>query len=482
MSQKHSRRGLRARFAIAVGRMASVLLKRLKKQASSYPGHLAKNLDPEILAKLAYGQRILVVTGTNGKTTTCMYLREILHARGYQVHSNASGANLETGLITCLLTKGTADYIVLEVDEACFARTAAALAPAAVLVTNLFRDQLDRYGELDAVYRLIRSGLEELDKTILLLNADDPSVSHLGLELVSNPNCELRYYGLDFKQQADELENRDDSKPAQAAQVLALIDRALCPVCSTGLEYLAKSSAQLGLYHCPSCSYKRPDPDFLFFQSEDRRFFMRASDEQGGSASFENPLAGLYNAYNLASAAALASLCLPETPLSLLIQGAKGSQASFGRQERIPYRDGKSICFILVKNPAGYAESLHLVSKAEDLGGLAFLLNDNYPDGRDVSWIYDVPFEEIQAIEAQGYVISGTRHADLALRLDYWGLDLEKAEICEESAAADACLRLLDTLPANRCLYILPNYTALLHLRAGLRQRLGLSEAWVEEG
>lgn len=482
---------LRSRLAYVCGRLIYKALRVAKKQASTLPGYVMQRLSPKILSELAEGRRIVAVTGTNGKTTTSMFICEIFKALGEDCLINGSGANLSSGLITCLMNSRPGQRVILEVDEAAFAKAAADLRAELVLVTNLFRDQLDRYGELDAVYRLILTGLRAHPASKLLICADDPNLQRLAEE-AGLPEDAIYSFGKAFAEDSSGADDkRDRAARAEAAGVMAEMDAAICPRCLVSLQYRERSIAQLGLFSCPRCSFARREPDYIFDFSGGRAFSLRRTekllarpDYRGGrgkaaSCRCQAPLQGLYNAYNMSAAAAVLDL-LTEADLNTVLEACGASRPRFGRQERLRAAGEKEICFLLVKNPAGYAQALEVLRDADDLGGIVFLLNDNPADGCDVSWIWDVPFETVSRPETPFLGVAGTRAGDLALRLSYWGLDIREDHVADEKDAAALCLRLLEHLPEHKTLYILPNYTAMLRLRGELTQALGYSDAWVE--
>ncbi len=503
---------LRGRLACHVARGILYLLKKLKRQASTFPGEVARRIDPKILKRLAALCRVIVVTGTNGKTTTAMIVTDLLREMGLRVLSNSAGANLETGLITALLHAQAGDLAVLEVDEASFGKCAAALAPEQVLVTNLFRDQLDRYGELDAVYRMIEKGIREAKPQRLILLADDAKVNQLG-EAVADHGTELWRFGWDMAQTeadtcttsvntASDATESDIASEKTAQQerrtIMRWTDAALCPNCGFRLKMARHLIAHTGDYRCEHCGLKRVRPNFSFFLDETGLFKLhfdpRPQDEHTAiageaiegeamapfeSAASQSPLEGRFNAYNLAAALSLAKSLCPQTSLQDLLNLTRSVKPRFGRLERFSLGQGRSVCFLLVKNPAGYAESLHFLEQQKDLGGLMFLLNDNWQDGRDISWIWDVPFEMYPCFETPHKAVAGTRAEDLALRLSIWGLEVEKDRVLPEDQACELVFELLSEIPEGTCLYILPNYTALLHLRGQVLERLGLSSDWV---
>lgn len=463
---------IREKFAKFMGRLSYRLLKLTGHQASTFPGKVMHKIAPDILGKLAEGRKILAVTGTNGKTTTAMMTVDILRALGYKVASNASGANLAWGLSTCLVNAGDADVVVLEVDEAVFAREAAALRPHTVLVTNIFRDQLDRYGEITNVRDLIGKGIDTSKPERIVLCADDPLVSTLGKAFTPV------FFGLDEASAANlphrHATKRDTSDMPRPEAPAGGMAEGQCPICQTTLTYTDKTVAHLGLFRCPECGYARPAVDEEFaFDTKSRAFTWR-------DHTITLPLEGLYNAYN--AAAALSASFAFADPAKRDVAKAMASleqvEARFGRLERIALEDDKSLCFILVKNPAGFEQALTIVDQADDLGGILFSLNDHEPDGRDISWIWDVPFEDFPTPEVP-IGVSGIRRGDMALRLAYWGID-EDAVTLDENAA-DVTAALVDKMSAGQCLYLLPNYTAMLELREQLAKRIGFDTSWTKQ-
>ena len=469
----------RASLAIQTGRALTFLLRSLGRGATALPGKAALTVDPLLLKRLTAGRTVYLVTGTNGKTTTVRILCSILEALGTPVITNPSGANLDSGLTTTLLdhlpllrqkTTGENDVaIVFEIDEAFFAKLAASLGPSICVVTNFFRDQLDRYGELAHTRDLIAKGLDDSSARVVLC-ADDS----LCASLARGREDQCLYFGL-------------DQKAMQAGPSGAVTESAFCTFCGTRYQYQAHAYGHLGHFTCPDCGFTRPQPDLSFapaapLSHETQTRPDEKSEPQtlrfqyhGQTILAELAIPGLHNGYN-ASAALLAAIAggQPFAPAA----GAMGqARAAFGRMERFAVGE-REVCLILVKNPVGMDRALDFVSQAKDFGAAMLLLNANDPDGRDVSWIWDVDFETHLLPGRLG--LSGIRAADLALRLNYAGKIASELEVDSDTLALFD--RQLALCPPGTCLYVLPNYTAMLDLRASLARRYQLREFWRKGG
>lgn len=469
----------RASLAIQTGRALTFLLRSLGRGATALPGKAALAVDPLLLKRLTAGRTVYLVTGTNGKTTTVRILCSILEALGTPVITNPSGANLDSGLTTTLLdhlpllrqkTTGENDVaIVFEIDEAFFAKLAASLGPSICVVTNFFRDQLDRYGELAHTRDLIAKGLADSSARVVLC-ADDS----LCASLSRGREDQCLFFGL-------------DQAAMQDGPSGAVTESAFCTFCGTRYQYQAHAYGHLGHFTCPDCGFTRPQPDLSFapaapLSHETQTRPDEKSEPQtlrfqyhGQTILAELAIPGLHNGYN-ASAALLAAIAggQPFAPAA----GAMGqARAAFGRMERFAVGE-REVCLILVKNPVGMDRALDFVSQAKDFGAAMLLLNANDPDGRDVSWIWDVDFETHLLPGRLG--LSGIRAADLALRLNYAGKIASELEVDSDTLALFD--RQLALCPPGTCLYVLPNYTAMLDLRASLAKRYQLREFWRKGG
>jgi UDP-N-acetylmuramyl tripeptide synthase len=419
------------------------------------PGKLLSKLDPGAIDKLAarLPSGTAVVSATNGKTTTSAMTAEILRPR-FRLAHNRSGANLVSGVASTLLASGGAELGLLEVDEGALPEVMRRVRPRAVLLGNLFRDQLDRYGELELIAERWREAVSALPpSTAIVQNADDPQVGHLAGGV---------FYGLD-----------DPSVARPALQHAA--DSKYCVRCGTPYDYAAAYVGHLGDYRCPSCGHARPQLEIsaraIELEGLERAAFDLVTPE--GTRRVELALPGLYNVYNALGAAALAR-ALGST-LDEIVDGLGRFSAAFGRFERIPV-DGKKLLLLLIKNPAGANEAVRTLVEGRAPRVAVVALNDGIADGRDVSWIWDVDFEPLlEGIET--LVASGSRAAELALRFAYGGLD--ESRIVVEPDLELALDRGLSLTPSGGELVVLPTYTAMLALQRLVASR-GLAKPYWE--
>ena len=447
---------------LAVESMAARAAARLSRLAgtgggTTIPGKLLWKLDPGAIDALAarLPQGAAVVSATNGKTTTTAMVAEILGDR--RLAWNSSGANLVSGVASTLLAARDAELGLLEVDEGALPEVLRRVRPHAILLANLFRDQLDRYGELEHIAERWRACVTELpDETTLVVNGDDPQVGDLG-----RGRAATIPFGLD-----------DPRHSRPALQHAA--DSRYCVVCGQPYEFLAAYVGHLGDYRCAACGHSRPPLQVLAREIElrglDGTSFELATPQ--GSTSVRLPLPGLYNVYNAVGAASLAQAL--GSSLDEIRGGLERFGAAFGRFERIPVGD-RSILVLLIKNPAGANE---VVRTLEDSGAPSLLLialNDAIADGKDVSWIWDVDLEPLLA-GAERVVASGDRAAELALRCTYGGLAEDAVEVQPElERALDRGLALT---PAGGELVVLPTYTAMLALRRIIAERGLVQPYW----
>jgi lipid II isoglutaminyl synthase (glutamine-hydrolysing) len=427
---------------------------------TTLPGDVARAIDPRVLAKLAkdlkYGS--IVITGTNGKTTTSRLLTWLLEGAGHRVVSNRAGANLIFGATAAALDHAgadgrlDADWGVFEIDEASLPRAVDEIQPRATLVLNLFRDQLDRYGELESIAKKIESALAALPEGArAILNADDPRVAEIGLGLGRPP----LWYGL------------DDTTVA-ARELPHAADARTCPRCGASLRFDAVYVGHDGVYECPNHDFARPTPEFTATHIKLDGFERFAADVAG--VPVDVPLGGLYNVYNVL-AAVVAALTAGLEP-AYIVERLKSFSAAFGRQERMEFR-GRHLNLVLSKNPAGFNETLRT---AVDLAkGTCFLigLNDRKADGADVSWIWDVDFEQLKG-RARVVVPAGGRAHDLAVRLKYAGVAAEAPEI-DPGRALDQLIKVTNE---GDTAHLLCTYTAMLDLRAELVRRGWAKPYW----
>lgn len=427
---------------------------------TTLPGDVARAIDPKILTKLTadLAQGSIVITGTNGKTTTARLVGWLLEGAGHRVVANRAGANLIYGLTAAAVgradTKGKlhADWGVFEIDEASLPRAVEEIQPRSTVVLNLFRDQLDRYGELETIARKIETALGALPHDAqAILNADDPRVAEIGLNLSRPPT----WFGLD-----------DEAVATHTLPHAA--DARTCPRCGSTLIFERVYVGHDGVYVCPNHDFQRPSPDLA---ATDIR--LDGFDGLGatiGGERIEMRLGGLYNVYNvLAAFAAGLSVGLEA---KYIADRLRSFRAAFGRQEHVEFRS-RHLVLVLSKNPAGFNETLRT---AVDLAkGKNFILglNDRKADGTDVSWIWDVDFEILAGKELV-VIPAGVRAHDLAVRLKYAGV---KAEAPQTDPGKALDLLIKNTVEGDTA-HLLCTYTAMLDLRAELVRRGWAQPYW----
>lgn len=436
-------------------------------RATTLPGALALHLAPQLPVALAEGITTkILITGTNGKTTTASMLAAIVNQQGLSLAHNRGGANLPSGITTALLDAVTrssvgCDAAVLEVDEAAFPSVSRALQPHVALVTNFFRDQLDRYGEPSTAVASVRRGLQALSKTsIAVLNADDPLVASL------DPGTGLRAIWFGFEPSGPMPTTPDDS-PSDVTR---------CPRCEAPLRYQHRFYAHLGWYTCHRCAFARPVPQLSFraasYGSEPALRWHVTTP--GGEAQVCVPSPGLHNAYNAAAALAVAFACA--IPLHQAASAVSSVLPEFGRM-CWTRAYGRRLCVGLVKNPVGLGQVMQIVvADPSPDKALALFLADRAADGRDVSWIWDADLSML--IRAQTtfrhIVVSGPRALEMGLRLKYGGVETHRITV--ERHLLRAIRRATGSVPVGAPVYLLPTYSALLELHSILA-RISRNEA-----
>jgi len=449
---------VRLALEIAAARAAGALSRAAGRGGgTTLPGKLLWKVDPSAIDRLAarLPQGAVLVSATNGKTTTATMIASILAPRTRLAH-NRSGANLVSGVASTLLAARDAQLGLFEVDEGALPEVARRVRPRALCLGNLFRDQLDRYGELELLAdRWAELVAEQDGEARFVLNADDPLVADLG-----RGRQGVVYFGVsDDSQALPELQHAADSKH--------------CRNCGAAYAYEAVLLGHMGRYACPSCGRARPEPDIAATRvrlegMSGSRVDLRTP---AGAAELRLPLPGLYNVYNaVAAAAAALDLGVPLADVKGALEGFGGA---FGRVETIPI-DGHDVSILLVKNPAGANEVLRTLTLEGGRLDLWLALNDGIADGRDVSWIWDADFELLSG-RVRRITCSGTRAEEMALRLKYAGVDAELSVERDLGRSLDSAVAALDGGP----LYALPTYTALLELRDLLARR-GFARRWSE--
>lgn len=514
------RTSLRAGLAVVGGRTAGALSRRLHLGGgTSIVGLVAQRVYPDIVGHLAtqleHGS--VIVTGTNGKTTTSGFIAAVLSDAGLRVWRNREGSNLMGGIASSLVIRALPNghlrregraISILEVDEAVIPQILQTVPTRVVVFTNLFRDQLDRYGEVDSVATRWQQALETLSTdTILVLNADDPTTAHLGEVFRGR----VRYFGIDDPALDLKAQHHADERHQ-------VIDTRTCPKCGGEYSYDLRFFSHMGHYRCMHCGNQRPQPDVraIKVQSDefDRTRMQVSSSLKAGTSKQQQeiviPLPGIYNVYNALAAATVAQAM--DIGWEPIVTGIEQFKPIFGRGERI-HIEGRILRLLLAKNPTGFNEVLRTLFSEGTRRHVLFVLNDNIADGRDISWIWDVDFE--QAVnQTSTLVVGGSRALDLALRLKYAGIAQDEmttvttaplrvmkldtplaarkkrraknrnvkipegtdqqpplTEISHHYGLAEALDSAVRQTPVGETLFVVPTYTGLLEIQLELERR-----------
>lgn len=415
-------------MSVLLGKLAITSSRLIGNRGTDIGGVVALKVNKNIFSKLAKNiENIILVTGTNGKSTTTNVIANVFDQLEDSSIDNRKGANMYTGILTSMIENykvfgdNKIKYAVFEVDEGSVPKIMNEIEPKYLVVTNFFRDQLDRYSEMDMLVDKIDKSLEG-KKTKLVLNVDDPFCMRLS-------NHEYIGYGLSS--------TIDDFKEGSVS------DSRFCPVCGEELEYTHNFYGQLGHYHCNHCDFKRTQPKYELTSLKDNTLDIN-------NHLYKHHLSGAYNAYNILGAISL----LKELNIddNIIEKGLDAYKSNDGRMQEIKIH-GNSIYLNLVKNPAGMNMTLQEAEKM-DIDNMAFILNDAEADGRDVSWIWDADFEYLLEKDIKKYFVSGTRAQDMALRLKNMGVD-PKAIVVDNNFNA-----LIDAITTKNAL-VVASYTAL---------------------
>ncbi|MGV8983578.1 MurT ligase domain-containing protein [Clostridium sp.] len=443
-------------LSILASKFIMKLSKVLFKGGTNFPGKIALKLDRDILKTIANNYDVILITGTNGKTTTTSMIYSIIKASNKPVITNNTGANMYTGIVACFISnysfkKSTERKIaVIEVDEANVKFVTDYISPKIITITNLFRDQLDRYGEVYTTLKKIIEGIEKSPSSTLILNGDESLLGNLNLP---NP---IIYYGFGTKVNDNKIVDIN-------------ADAKFCTICKAPYEYNFITYNHLGDFYCSKCGYKRPALTY----SIDKVVELSTS---GSTVHINNKeyyinQPGTYNIYNALCAYSVAkALDISDNTIETSL---KTVASSFGRQETLNI-DGKEVKIILVKNPAGYDEAVNTINLDKRKINLSLLLNDNYADGKDVSWIWDVNFERLTSLNINKIMISGIRLYDMAIRLKVAGFPADAFLLCKEDQS------LLDEIKAcdGEIVYVLATYTAMINLRKFLHAKGYIDKIW----
>ncbi len=455
----------RAFLAICLCRLLRGFSRLVHRGGTAMPGQWALKVCPNLLSILARGVKTVAITGTNGKTTTARMIEEGFAEQGKNYFANRSGANLLSGITTefvmnsTLFGKCRKEYAVIECDEAAAVKVFPQLKPQVVIVMNLFRDQLDRYGEVTHTLANIRTALASLPEPITLcLNAD----CSLTASLAGNLNHKARFFGI-------------DKGAVPSGKKSELSDASHCIRCKTEYEYDYITYGHLGGFRCPKCGYRRAKADYAVTDVAQQRadgssIVIRAN---GKSYLAEVNLPALYNVYN--AIGAIAAMTEMGLTTEAAISAVASFKCGFGRMEDFALGKGGAKV-MLAKNPAGFNQLLSFLQNIPDKFVLVVCLNDRGADGTDISWIWDANFEELCNLAGtlEKVIVSGDRAADMAVRVKYAGIDPRFVTIEHDYE------KLVSGLASEeRPIYMIPTYTAMLELREVLIRHCGGDEFWV---
>lgn len=436
---------MRRLAAIWVGKMLGLAGRLAGKKSSAGPGAFALRICPRLISDMndKVSQKIIVTCGTNGKTTTNNILCSVLEEKGYKVICNRVGANMLSGVATAYIEASDifgrvkADFACLEIDEAYAKIIFRQIKPDVMIITNLFRDQLDRYGELDGTVKLIKDAIELADGVTLVLNADDP----VCVQFKDTKNTKTLFYGVSEKVLVDD----DPTEEGKS-----------CPVCGNKLSYNYHHYSQLGDFFCMECGYKRPTPDF---EIKDVSLLSPMRFSVNGD-KIEVNYKGFYNILNLA--AVYTALKAAGESTDDFTQILKGYKPQTGRMQE--FNIGKNVVLSLSKNPAGFNQAISTVNQDTRKKDVIIAINDGVGDGKDISWLWDVAFEKLKNEQLTTLAVTGIRRYDTALRFKYEDI---KIDLLSDSMK-DLILSALNT--ESEVVYVMVNYTALFSTEAILKE------------
>ena len=443
---------IQSSIAITAGRVSKWALATFFKGGSSLPGQIALRLDKDVLRSLSQNYEVVIVSGTNGKTLTTSLIVQLLSQQYDNILTNPTGANLTQGIISTFLDhtpmKNKKNIAVLEVDEATIKHVTKYIKPVLFVFTNVFRDQMDRFGEIYTTYQLMLEGAALAPNATILANGDLPIFNS-----VTVPNPQL-FYGFDVSEDKEMMAHYNT-------------DGVLCPHCQNILHYKSITYSNLGKYYCPSGDFERPTLDYHVTSLDE--LSLSGSKFTIDGVPFEIPIGGLYNIYNALAAYSVGRF-FGLTPQQIQT-GFQSASRVFGRQETFMV-ENKEVMINLIKNPVGFNQIVQLLSYEQEEFTLAVLLNDNPADGQDVSWIWDGDFEQLNQLHAKETLISGIRVKDLHTRMEVAGFQDMKVFANDNKALIEA-IKQAPTTKVN----ILATYTAMLGLRRDLA-----TQGYVREG
>jgi len=453
---------IRVFMAVAACKLTIKLLRLIGRGGTAIPGKIALKICPELLGFLAKDVKCVIVTGTNGKTTTSRIIEEIYLRNDTSYFANRSGANLINGITSIFIENSTLtgkpkkENAIIECDEAASKEVCRLINPAVVLVTNVFRDQLDRYGEVSGTLQNILIGLKNSPKATICLNADCSLTASIEGQV---PN-KLIFYGIDVPIYKDTIDEVSDAP--------------YCIKCKHEYEYTYRTFGHLGGFYCPDCGYKRPETEVSVTDilSADLSSTKVRARVFGDDELITINLPGGYNIYNAVGALAVSEAV--GFSRRSAIEAIASFSCGFGRMEQFDL-GGHSARIILVKNPAGCNQVINYLTGLYEKTVFVCCLNDNSADGKDVSWIWDVNFEKLTDMSdlIPEIYVSGIRAADMALRLKYAGIDENKLSIFGDY---DELIKAMTDQPLP--VIIMPTYTSMMELRAKMSSAFGGKDFW----
>ena len=455
---------MRVILACLVCRLVTFILHKMGRGATTLPGRVALKVKRNVLYDLSKNVKVIIVTGTNGKTTSCRIIEEGLKTAGKTYFINKSGANLITGITASFIMNSTVtgknkcEYAIVECDENAFREVSRYIRADVVLVTNVFRDQLDRYGEVTHTLNAIKESVKNLPKAVVCLNADCSLTYSMSGEI---PNKIITYgVNVPFDKDAGEPE---------------ISDAKYCIFCKHEYSYSYHTYGHLGGFECKNCGYKRVSPDFAVASVEELKpsYSLVVTDFNGDRNITKINIGGAYNVYNaVGCSAALSALGLDNNTIYTALENFNGA---FGRMEQFESGDNK-INVILVKNPAGFSQTMSFLKSIDDDFTLILSLNDNAADGRDISWIWDVDFNGIfKKSNVKEIYVTGKRCYDMAIRVKYEGVGNREIKVIENEDYS----KLMDIATGRGTdVYIVPTYTSMMTMRPVIAKRLGGKDFW----
>ncbi len=453
---------MRVFIALLAAKLVRLLLRLTHRGGTALPGKVALKICPDLLSRLARDVSTVIVTGTNGKTTSCRIAEQLFAEAGIPYFANRGGANLKQGITTefamnaNLFGRPKRQYAVIECDEAAMVQVCPEVKPKVILMTNVFSDQLDRFGDVLTTLDAIRRGMDASPDSVLCLNAD----CSLSASLHEKLKNKVVFYGVEC--------------PVYKEQVQENSDAPRCLRCGTEYEYSLRTYGHLGHFRCPQCGYERPHAhvavtEIPYQGADSTRVMLRLGDV---TVPAEIAVPGGYNIYNAAGAAAVGMALELDEPA--ILSALANFHCGFGRMEEMEL-NGVSARMILVKNPTGCNQALNFLANTEGDALFVVALNDRVGDGTDISWIYDADFEKLLCLgeRLKGIYCVGDRGADMAVRLKYAGFPLQKLRVFGDYGS------LIDALSAQSApVVMMPTYSAMMDLRGALAQRFGLKEFW----